>query len=66
MDFTCRHCKMERDRFYELMLSREEMSTDLGSVLDGEKAVSEGLIDGLGSLSDALDFLKQETGSATR
>ena len=64
VDFTCRHCKMTPERFYELMLSREEMSTDLGSVLDGEKAVSEGLIDGLGSLSDALDFLKQETKSS--
>jgi len=30
---------------------------DLGTVLDGEEAVSEGLIDSLGSLSDAIDCL---------
>jgi len=40
------------------MLSRDEMSTDLGSVLDGHQAVEEGLIDSLGSLSDAIEFLK--------
>ena len=58
IDFTCSHCKMSPDRFNELMLSRDEMSTDLGSVLDGGQAVSEGLIDALGTLSDAIEFIK--------
>jgi len=56
--FTCNHCNMSPKRFNELMLSRDEMSTDLGSVLDGHQAVEEGLIDSLGSLSDAIEFLK--------
>jgi len=30
---------------------------DVGTVLDGESAVSEGLIDNIGSLSDALTCL---------
>ena len=34
-----------------------EMVTDVGTVLDGEKAVSEGLIDSVGSLSDAIECL---------
>ena len=58
IDFTCSHCKMSPDRFNELMLSRDEMSTDLGSVLDGGQVVSEGLIDALGTLSDAIEFIK--------
>jgi ATP-dependent protease ClpP protease subunit len=33
------------------------MATDVGTVLDGEAAVKEGLIDGVGSLSEALDIL---------
>ena len=32
---------------------------DVGSVLDGESAVQEGLIDELGGLSDAMRFLYQ-------
>ncbi len=58
VDFVCSHCKMSSKRFNELMLAREEMSTDLGSVLDGKKAVDEGLIDELGTLEKALRFLK--------
>ena len=34
-----------------------EMATDVGSVLDGEEAVAEGLIDRLGSLKEALAAL---------
>ena len=32
---------------------------DVGTVLDGEDAVRNGLIDRLGGLSDALDFLNE-------
>lgn len=60
IDFTCRHCRMSPERFNELMLSRDEMSTDLGSVLNGNQAVSEGLIDTLGTLGDAIAFLRGE------
>ncbi len=59
IDFTCSHCNISHERFYELMLAREEMSTDLGSVLDGKKAVEEGLIDSLGTLADAIRFLRE-------
>ncbi len=59
IDFVCSHSRISSERFYELMLAREEMSTDLGSVLDGKKAVEEGLIDSLGSLDDAISFLKE-------
>ena len=59
VNFTCSHCKMSAERFNELMLSRDEMTTDLGSVLDGRRAVKEGLIDSLGGLSDAISYLRQ-------
>ncbi len=44
-------------RFKELMLNVGELVTDMGSVLEGEMAVKEGLIDNLGGLSDALSCL---------
>ena len=41
----------------QLCLNTGELVTDMGSVLDGDKAVEEGLIDRLGSLSDAIGAL---------
>jgi len=39
------------------MMKTGEMATDVGTILYGEEAVSSGLIDQLGGLSDALDAL---------
>jgi len=48
---------MSFSRFDELCMETDELVTDVGSVLEGEQAVAEGLIDSLGSLSDAFDAL---------
>lgn len=56
-DFVSRNSKMKPDRFKELMMKRDELVLDIGSVLDGKTAVKEGLIDHLGSLSDAISRL---------
>ena len=39
------------------MLETGELVTDVGTILGGEDAVKYGLIDNIGSLSDALDEL---------
>ncbi|MBQ8684245.1 MAG: ATP-dependent Clp protease proteolytic subunit [Clostridia bacterium] len=57
IDFVCRHSHMSDDRFAELCMNTGELATDVGSVLDGQEAVAEGLIDELGSLSQAMDKL---------
>lgn len=56
-DFVSEHSKISPDRFYELAMNTKELVTDVGSVLEGEEAVKEGLIDYIGSLSDALKCL---------
>lgn len=43
--------------FRRLMMNTEELVMDVGSVVDGEKAVSLGLIDEMGGLGDAMDCL---------
>ena len=56
--FVAANSRMKPDRF--LCLSRNtggELVTDIGTVLDGQQAVEEGLIDHLGSLSDAIGCL---------
>lgn len=55
--FVTENSKMSSARFRELMMSTGELVMDVGTVLDGEGAVKEGLIDELGGLSDALDCL---------
>lgn len=44
-------------RFRELMMQTGELAMDVGTSIDGETAVSEGLIDRLGGLSDAIGCL---------
>ena len=55
--FVTDNSKMKAERFRELMFTTGELITDVGTVLDGEAAVAEGLIDNLGGLSDAIKCL---------
>ena len=51
---------MTEKRYTELMLHTGELVMDMGTVLDGRRAVKEKLIDDLGGLSEALDWLYGE------
>ena len=55
--FVTANSGISASRFRELMMDTGELVLDVGTVLDGESAVNEGLIDELGGLSDALDYL---------
>ena len=55
--FVAENSNISPERFYELSMNTEELVMDVGTVLDGEDAVKEGLIDYLGNLSDALECL---------
>lgn len=55
--FVADNSGIPMERFKELCMNTGELVTDVGTVLDGKAAVNEGLIDYLGSLSDAIDCL---------
>lgn len=57
VNFVCNNSKIKPDRFCELLHKTGELVNDVGTVLDGEDAVKEGLIDGIGNLNDALSYL---------
>ena len=57
LTFICKNSKVDRKQLLDLMLATDELATDVGSVVYGEQAVSMGLIDRLGGLSDALACL---------
>ncbi len=58
--FVTGHSNISRERYNELMLATDELANDVGSVIYGQEAVSCGLIDGIGRLSDALEYLHNE------
>ena len=64
--FITGHSHITPERFTEYMTRTGELTQDIGSVLDGEEAVRSGLIDQLGGLSEALDYLHGRISSQTR
>ena len=58
--FVTSHSGVSREKYTELMMATDEIANDVGSVIYGEEAVACGLIDGIGTLSDALDYLHGE------
>lgn len=55
--FVSSNSNISKERFTELMMNTGEMVTDVGSVLTGEKAVKEGLIDEIGTLNRVIESL---------
>jgi len=55
--FVSSHSHVSADKFRELMLHSGDMSNDVGSIVYGEQAVEIGLMDQVGTFSDALQAL---------
>ena len=56
-NFVTANSNISHDRFLQLAMNTEELVTDVGTVLDGPEAVEVGLIDSMGTLSDAIGCL---------
>ena len=57
VQFVARNSQISDAKYRELMLKTDELATDVGTMLSGEEAVKLGLIDALGTLSEALETL---------
>lgn len=58
VDFIAEHSHASREKIEEKMNCTSNMSNDVGTLLFGAEAVEMGLIDSIGSLSEALEKLK--------
>lgn len=58
--FIINNSRISRETLMDYMLRTSELANDVGSVIDSEDAVKCGLIDCIGSLSDALSYLHAE------
>lgn len=65
--FVCKNSDISKERYNQLVLNTGELVTDIGTILEGGEAVDEGLIDAVGTVSDAMDSLyemiKKDKGS---
>lgn len=57
VQFVSKNSHISKERFRELMLKTGELANDVGTVLFGDEAVKNGLIDEVGGLSEALNVL---------
>ena len=55
--FVTAHSTITAERYRQLMADTTQLANDVGSILTGQEAVAEGLIDAVGTLSDALRYL---------
>ena len=60
ISFVDRNSDISGERFNELMMSSGNLVGDFGTVLSGEEAVSEGLIDNIGSVNSVLEVFFEE------
>ena len=57
ISFTCRHSTISEKELKRIMFNTKELAKDVGSVLVGEEAVKEGLIDEVGGIHEAFCYL---------
>lgn len=55
--FVCENSRITPAQYRRLLSNTGELVTDVGTVLCGEQAVKKGIIDEVGNLKDALDYL---------
>lgn len=60
VSFISSHTKIEKERLETLMLAKDTMAKDLGTILVGKNAVDEGLIAHVGNLQDAIESLEMK------
>lgn len=58
--FVTDHSRVTEEEFRRLLLRTDEIATDVGSIIDGYKAVEIGLIERVGGLSNALEALREQ------
>lgn len=57
--FVCSHCQIKQERMEELMMETEVLTKDVGTILVGEEAVKEGIINEVGGIDGAVKKLHE-------
>ena len=62
VNFITTHSRISDDKFRALMNRTDILVNDIGSILNGYEACNCGLIDQVGGISEALEYLRKECG----
>ena len=62
INFVTSHSSVKEDAFRDMMNRTDVLVNDIGTILDGYEACACGLIDEVGGIKEALDYLKRESG----
>lgn len=65
-DFIVAHSRIKKQQLEKLLLDTDELSADIGTIIDGTSAVSLGLIDSIGGVKEALESLNAAKFSQSR
>ena len=57
VSFVASHCDIKEERMEEMMLNKGILTKDLGTILVGEEAVKEGIINEIGGIDQAVNKL---------
>ena len=57
--FVCSHCDIKEERFEELLMETGVLTKDVGTILVGEEAVKEGIINEVGGIKEAMKKLHE-------
>ncbi len=60
--FVCSHCKISKARLEELMMETGVLTKDVGTILVGQEAVNEGIINDVGGIKEAMQHLHEMIG----
>jgi ATP-dependent protease ClpP protease subunit len=63
-DFIVAHSNISQERLNQLMMDTQTMAQDVGTILIGEDAVREGIIDAVGGLHSAMEKLYELIGKS--
>ncbi len=62
LNFVSSHSKINKEEFKRLMQNTNQLAKDVGSILVGQEAINEGIIDEVGGIKEALNKLYQIAG----
>jgi len=66
LDFIISHSQISHERLNELMMDTQTLAQDVGTILIGEEAVREGIINAVGGLHDAMEKLYEFIGKTEK
>lgn len=66
IEFIVRNSRVNSETVRRLMTATDDMTTDIGTVIDGREAVEYGIIDRVGGLGDAVGELKAMINAAKK